>query len=49
MQVDIESEDKTEAPVSCAVDLMRLERVLEKAPPGLQMAEATKAKKTATR
>ncbi|CAM9103685.1 unnamed protein product [Laminaria digitata] len=47
--VEGEGEGKTDAPVPCLVDLMSLERVLLKAPPGLQMLEATKAKKTATR
>lgn len=32
-----------------AVDLVRLEQVLEKVPPGLQIVEAVKAKKTAAR
>eukprot|EP00904_Undaria_pinnatifida_P009167 jgi/Undpi1/5380/HiC_scaffold_2.g00661.m1 len=42
-------EGEGELKVPCAVDLSRLEQVLEKAPPGLQMAEAAKARKTATR
>lgn len=44
-----QDEGEGEAKVPCAVDLSRLEQVLEKAPPGLQMAEAAKARKTATR
>lgn len=48
-QVEGGGGEKTDEPAPCAVDLMRLERVLERAPPGLQMVEATKAKKTATR
>lgn len=49
MQVEGEREEKTDASVPCSIDLRSLERVLEKAPPGLQMVEAAKAKKMATR
>lgn len=41
-QVDRDSPPRT-------VDLLRLEKVLEEAPPGLQIPEAVKAKKTAAR
>lgn len=41
--------DRHDSPPPRTVDLVRLERALEEAPPGLQIPEAVKAKKTAAR